>query len=74
MLIPQNLSPDDCVYVNAAYVLESLLQDDQQSIADLYVSVRQRHKMTFSLFVLCLDWLFLIDSIIIENEQIKLCS
>lgn len=74
MLIPQNLSPDDCVYVNAAYVLEALLQDSQQSIADLYVAVRKQHKMSFSLFVLCLDWLFLIDSITIENEQITLCS
>lgn len=74
MLIPQNLSPDDCIYVNAAYVLEALLKKNQQSIADLYVSVRSKHKMTFSLFVLCLDWLYLIDSITIDNDLITLCS
>lgn len=74
MLIPQNLSPDDCVYFNAAYVLEALLCDRQQSTADLYVEVCKKHKMTFSLYLLCLDWLYLIDSITIENELITLCS
>ena len=74
MLIPENILPDNCIYVNAAYVLEALLQQNQQSTADLYVAVCKKHKMTFSVFTLCLDWLYLIDSITIDNELITLCS
>jgi len=74
MLIPQNLSPDDCVYYNAAYVLESLLKRREQSMPDLYCDVRQHHEMSFSMFILCLDWLFLINSIRINEELITLCS
>ena len=74
MLIPDNVSPDNCIYSNAAYVLEALLNHGAMTTADLYCSVCASHKMTYSLFALCLDWLFLIDSITIENEVIKLCS
>jgi len=74
MLIPKNLSPDDCVYYNAAYVLEALLGKHEQSMSDLYCAVRMRHEMSFSMFILCLDWLFLIDSIRINEELITLCS
>ena len=74
MLLPQNLSPDDCVYYNAAYVLQSLLKRREQSVADLYCDVRSHHEISFSMFVLCLDWLFLIDSIRFEEERIVLCS
>lgn len=74
MLIPKNLSPDDCVYVNAAYVLESLFACSEQSLSDLYCNVRNRHTMSFALFVLCLDWLYLCDCVKFENEKIALCS
>jgi len=75
MLIPKNLSPDDCVYYNAAFVLQALLQKGAMTIADLFCEVRMKHNMSYSLFVLCLDWLYLIDSIKLnEEERIALCS
>lgn len=73
MFLPKNLSPDDCVYYNAAYVLKSLLKRHQLSVADLYCDVRSHHEMSFSMYVLCLDWLFLIDSIRFEEGRIALC-
>lgn len=74
MLIPKNISPDNCVYVNAAYVLECLLEQKQLTTADLFCAVRQRHQISFAMFVLCLDWLYLIDSITCNNDLIALCS
>lgn len=74
MLIPDNISPDNCVYANAAYVLENLLAKKEQTLTDLFCGVRMRHAMTFSMFLLCLDWLFLIDCITINEERIALCS
>ena len=74
MLVPQNISPDDCVYYNAAYVLHALMQKGNMSLSDLFCEVRLRHKMTFSMFLHCLDWLYLIDAINYSNETITLCS
>lgn len=74
MLIPRNMSPDDCVYYNAAFVLEALLRRGAMTTADLYCEVRLHHRMSYSLFVLCLDWLFLINSISFNQEKISLCS
>lgn len=74
MLIPENISPDDCVYVNAAFVLEVLLDKQELNVSDLYCDVCTKHKMTYSLFTLCLDWLYLIDKISFSEEKITLCS
>lgn len=74
MLIPKNISPDNCVYVNAAYVLQSLFEHREQRIADLFCAVRSSHNMTYTMFVLCLDWLYLIDCLTYNDGQIVLCS
>ncbi|MBP9987192.1 MAG: hypothetical protein KBT44_04655 [Bacteroidales bacterium] len=74
MLIPKNISPDDCVYVNATHVLACLFEHHEQTTADLYCAVRRKRQMTYALFVLCLDWLYLIDAITINDELIALCS
>ena len=74
MLVPKNISPDDCVYYNAAFVLRSLLQKGNMSLAELFCEVRLRHKMTFDMFMHCLDWLYLINAIKKKKETIVLCS
>lgn len=74
MLIPDGISPDNCIYANAAYVLEVLLKEGEQTVADLYCNVCRKHKMTFSVFTLCLDWLYLIDCIMLKEGRITLCS
>lgn len=74
MLLPKNISPDDCIYCNAAYVLKVLLDKKKYTVADLYCDVRNQYTMSFSMFIHCLDWLYLIDSISFQNEEISLCS
>lgn len=74
MLLPKNLSPDDCVYYNAALVLEPLLKKKAMTLADLFCEIRLSYAMSYSLFVLCLDWLYLIDAITITDDLITLCS
>lgn len=73
-MIPQNLSPDNCVYYNATYVLKVLLKRDGRSVADLYCEVRVLHDMSFSMFILCLDWLYLSGCITFNEDRIALCS
>ena len=76
MLIPHDVLPDDCIYFNSTFVIKALKGQKKEKnvdIADLYCEVRKMRKMSFLLFVLCLDWLFLIGSINVENQRIVIC-
>ncbi len=41
---------------------------------ELYSKVKEIQNMSFSIFVLSLDWLYLIDVVILQKEKVKLCS
>ncbi|MDR2089780.1 MAG: hypothetical protein LBP73_10555 [Clostridiales Family XIII bacterium] len=75
MLLPGNIHPELSIYYNAAFVLEALKNVDNQPIIDLYHGVKNKKGMSFPSFVLCLDWLYLIDVAKINEEgRVKLCS
>lgn len=74
MLLPDNIHPELCVYYNGAFVLEELRKMDNQSIMDLYQNVQLKNEMSFPTFMLCLDWLYLIEvAKINERGYIQLC-
>lgn len=73
MLLPDNLQPELSIYYNGAIVLEELQIRPVQAIIDLYEHVRS--SMSFQIFLLCLDWLYLIDvARINERGEVELCS
>ena len=75
MLLPDNIHPENSIYYNGAIVLQVLQKQKVQSLLDLYQNVKQIKNMTFSVFVLSLDWLFLLDAIELStNGEIELCS
>lgn len=75
MLLPDNIHPDNSVYFNGAIVLQSLQSKKEQQLLDLYQNVRQTRNISFSLFVLCLDWLYLINAAKLNNHgTVELCS
>jgi hypothetical protein len=74
MLLPDNINPENSIYYNGAIVLFALQKQNKQSIIGLYEGVKKQSNMNFSLFILCLDWLFLIDAAILNrNDEIELC-
>lgn len=75
MLLPDNIQPELCIYYNGALVLNELRNNSVQLIIDLYRSVKEKHDMSFPIFTLSLDWLYLID-VAKSNEkgEIELCS
>ena len=74
MLLPDNIHPDNTVYYNGALVLNVLQQDGNNSLMGLYQKVKELKDISFSLFVLCLDWLYLINAAEInENGEVELC-
>ena len=75
MLLPDNIHPENSIYYNGSIVLQCLQKDDNQKLLDLYQNVKQNVDLSFPVFLLCLDWLFLIDAAVInKNGIVELCS
>jgi hypothetical protein len=75
MLLPDNIHPELCIYYNGSLVLKELNNKDNQPIIDVYHRLSVKNKMSFPVFILCLDWLYLIDAAKInEGGCIELCS
>lgn len=74
MLLPNNIAPEDTIYYNGAIVLKIVQREHRISLANLFYEVNKSKSLSFSMFLLCLDWLFLIDCVSIQNEEVVLCS
>lgn len=75
MLLPDNIHPDNSVYYNAAFVIESLKKEVSYTMLDLFQEVKTRKQMSFSIFILCLDWLYILEVAKFNSKgEIVLCS
>lgn len=74
MLLPDNIHPELSIYYNGSVVLEELKKMDNPTIMDLYQNVKVKNEMSFPTFMLCLDWLYLIEvAKMDERGYIQLC-
>lgn len=74
MLLPDNIHPELSIYYNGSFVLGELKKMDNQTIMDLYQNVKVKNEMSFPTFLLCLDWLYLIEvAKMDERGDIQLC-
>lgn len=75
MLLPDNIHPESSIYYNGAIVLQVLQKQATQSLLDLYYQVKQQRNMSFSVFILCLDWLYLLNVATLNQQgEVELCS
>jgi hypothetical protein len=75
MLLPDNIHPENSIYYNGAFVLDALQNKSSQKILDLYEAVKNKRNMSFSIFVLCLDWLYLLNVAKLNAKgEVILCS
>lgn len=75
MLLPDNIHPEQSIYFNGSFVLQSLQKQSKQNLLDLYQNVKQQRNLTFPVFILCLDWLFLLNvALLNDNGEVELCS
>jgi len=75
MLLPEDIHPENSIYYNGAFVLQVLQKHKTQHLLHLYQTVKQLRNMTFPVFILCLDWLFLIDAAVLNDKsEVELCS
>jgi hypothetical protein len=75
MLLPDNIHPELSIYYNGSIVLKELKNKSSQQMLDLYQHAKDINNMSFPIFILCLDWLYLIEvAKINEKGWVELCS
>ena len=73
MLLPDNVHPENSIYYNGSIVLKILQNNDKLEMLELYHKVNQVQNMSFPVFILSLDWLYLIDAAELKKEKVELC-
>lgn len=68
MLLPDNTHPKLSIYYNGSIILAELEKISEQKLLELYFNVKKSHDMSFSVFVLSLDWLYLTQSAQINEK------
>lgn len=75
MLLPDNIRPELTIYYNGAIILKELEIKNRYDIIDLYQKVKETNDMSFVTFMLSIDWLYLLQvAIINQNGEIEICS
>ena len=70
MLLPDNIHPELSIYYNGSIVLAELNEKSKLQIMDLYQRVKERNGMSFPIFILSLDWLYLINVAQVNSEGV----
>lgn len=75
MLLPDNINPKLSIYYNSAILLSVLNKKGPLPLINLYQEVKKKNDVSFVSFILCLDWLYLIEAAIVnEGGRVKLCT
>ena len=75
MLVPDNIHPEQTIYFNAAFVLKAIQENRVMNMLDLYIQTTAEREMSMPVFVLCLDWLFLLNLVTLNDHgKVELCS
>ncbi len=74
MLIPDNIHPERTIYFNGAFVLKAIQNKRIADMLDLYIETKASREMSMPVFVLCLDWLFLLNLVRLNDHgKVELC-
>lgn len=75
MLLPDNIHPEYSIYYNGSLIIKELRENNNRPIFDLYEGVKLNYHISYPMYILCLDWLYLIDMVIVdERGVVRLCS
>lgn len=75
MLLPDSIHPEQSIYFNGAFVLKSLQENPSSDWLDLFQQVRSMREMSMPIFVLCLDWLYLLGVAQMDDQgRVVLCT
>ena len=75
MITGVDINPRRQLYYTGALVLNILNENKNGSISlmDAFQKLHEKEQVSFNLFSLTLDWLFILNTIVIDREGIKKC-
>ena len=74
MLLPDNIHPENSLFYNGGLILQVLYKNNSLDLLKLYQEVKQIRSMSFPVFILCLDWLYIANIAEVKNGRVELCS
>ena len=75
MILSKDTNPERQVYYLGSILLEYLIQSEGScvEVSDLYDHFVAQTEMSAEAFFLTLDWLFLLETVELDNERIQKC-
>lgn len=73
MLLPDNIHPENSIYYNGAFLIQVLKNKNNLDMFELYQEVKKLKNMSFPIFILCIDWLYLANIAELSGGRIGLC-
>jgi len=74
MLLPNNILPKDSLFYNGGLILNILNKNKEIDFFTLFNEVNTKYEMTMSIFIFSLDWLYLCEAAIVDNNnKVSLC-
>ena len=74
MLLPDNIKPELSIYYIGSQILSVLKDNRSLPLINLFQKLIERSSVSFQSFVLCLDWLYLINAAEVnEQGDVVLC-
>ena len=74
MILNQNSNPDRQIYYLGARLLEIIPPNNPIVFFDAYQALQDIEKISMPLFLLIVDWLYLLGAIKLEQGQLLRCS
>lgn len=72
--MPENINPKNSIYYTGGMVLKLIQEGGNMSVLELYSEVKSKYGMTFSVLLLSLDWLYLINATTVTSKgEVRLC-
>ena len=75
LILPVDVSPKESLYYIGGIALEILKKNETpMGFIDLFSELNKKLKVSINMFILVLDWLFLIDAATAEDDGVvRLC-
>lgn len=75
MLLPNDIKPESSVFYYASLVLKEIQSSEDRQIVGIFHSVKDKYDISLKVFAYCLDWLYLIEAVKVDEEgKILLCT
>lgn len=75
MLLPNDMKPESSIFYYASLVLKEVNNSKNSDIVKLFQSLKEQYDISLKVFSYCLDWLYLIEAVIVDEKgQVSICT